>query len=139
MHPVYSWSRIGNLQSDPATVCEIFNTHFTEAVDEHVIPNLFPQSSNNKPTPKVSNFKKFYIRPIDDIELSKIISSFENSYSCGYDEVPMAVLKKAKLFLIKPIVHLINCSFITGIFPDQLKISRIKPIFKKGSEYDPSK
>ena len=60
--------------------------------------------------------------------------SFDNKYSTGYDEIPMPVIKKTKQFLIKPLVHLINSSFVSGIFPDKLKVSKVRPLFKKGDK-----
>lgn len=50
--------------------------------------------------------------------------------------MPVKLIKFAKDPLIKPLMQLINASFISGIFPDELKISRVRPIFKKGEEMD---
>ena len=36
------------------------------------------------------------------------------------------------MFLVKPLKFLINQTLTTGIFPRELKISRVKPLFKKG-------
>lgn len=106
-------------------------------VDNVIIPNL---STNNI---KVNNhncnkiYKKFHIKPVSEEELNKIILSFKNKYSSGYDEIPMPVIKHASKYLIKPIAHVINSSFVTGIFPNKLKISKIVTIFKKGNTNDP--
>ena len=35
-------------------------------------------------------------------------------------------------FLTKPIMELVNMSFVTGIFPSILKTSKVIPVFKKG-------
>ena len=40
------------------------------------------------------------------------------------------MLKYAKYFLIKPLTLLINQTLSTGIFPNELKISRVRPLFK---------
>lgn len=48
--------------------------------------------------------------------------------------MPVKLIKFAKDPLIKPLMHLINASFISGIFPDELKISRVRPIFRKGED-----
>ena len=45
------------------------------------------------------------------------------------------MIKKAQGPLIKPLTLLINQSLSTGIFPNKLKISRVKPLFKKGKVY----
>lgn len=48
--------------------------------------------------------------------------------------MPVKLIKFAKDPLIKPLMHLIKASFISGIFPDELKISKVRPIFKKEEE-----
>lgn len=46
---------------------------------------------------------------------------------------------RAKQFLIKPLTHLIiNSSFVSEIFPNTLKISKIRKLHKKGDENYPS-
>ena len=42
------------------------------------------------------------------------------------------MLKYAKAFLIKPLTLLINQTLSTRIFPNELKISRVRPSFKNG-------
>lgn len=39
-------------------------------------------------------------------------------------------IKFARPDLIKPLTHLVNTSLITEIFPEQFKISKIKPFYK---------
>ena len=45
------------------------------------------------------------------------------------------MIKKARGPLIKPLTLLRNQSLSTGIFSNKLKISRVKPLFKKGEVY----
>ena len=43
------------------------------------------------------------------------------------------MIKKAHDLLIKPLTLLINQSLSTGVLPNDLKISRVKPLFKRGN------
>ncbi len=45
----------------------------------------------------------------------------------------MPIIKFARHYLLRPLTHVINSSFISGIFPDRLKVSKTKPLFKSGS------
>jgi hypothetical protein len=65
-------------------------------------------------------------------EIGNIIDKMKLTHASGYDEIPIKVLKSCKHFIISPLSYIINRSLATGIFPDRLKFSEIKPIFKNG-------
>ena len=48
----------------------------------------------------------------------------------------MSLVKQCLGYFIKPLVHIYNVSFQTGIFPDMMKLAKIKPLFKKGDRQD---
>ena len=43
------------------------------------------------------------------------------------------------VILIKPLVFLINQSIIEGVFPDELKLAKVIPVYKAGSSMELSK
>ena len=48
--------------------------------------------------------------------------------------LPGDLLKALKANLCHPLTSIINMSFATGIYPDQLKTAKVIPIFKKGDK-----
>ena len=68
---------------------------------------------------------------ISCIEVKTIIYSLKNS-SAGWDEFPTCVGKKCIDSFATPLTYLINKSFSEGIFPSELKLARVVPIFKAG-------
>ena len=54
--------------------------------------------------------------------------------SWGHDGLSMKLIKRLKDVLSTPLSLLINQSLCTGIFPEKLKVAKIRPIFKKGDE-----
>ena len=54
--------------------------------------------------------------------------------SPAWDSLPAHILKACIIDYIKPLTYLINKSFETGTFPDELKIAKIVPIFKYGDK-----
>lgn len=124
---------------DPSKISNLFNEHFINSIEdivqkaqENISPSIFAMNRLNE----ISIEIPFRCDPVTDYEIYKIISNLKNKMSSGHDEVPLKLLKYVKYFLLKPLVHLINCSFITGIFPESLKISKIVPIFKRGDKSD---
>ena len=51
--------------------------------------------------------------------------------SCGVDGISSKLIKIIEPAIIKPLTLLINQVLNTGIFPDELKIAKVIPLFKK--------
>ena len=62
-------------------------------------------------------------------ELEYVCMTFK-SKAPGFDNIPMHIIKNSIKYISNPLLHLINLSFGKGIFPDQLKIAKLIPIFK---------
>ncbi len=57
--------------------------------------------------------------------------------SCGHDNISSILLKSISFEIHTIITLIINQSIVTGIFPDQLKIAKIKPVYKKDNPHIP--
>jgi len=71
-------------------------------------------------------------------EITSIIKSLKTKNSFGYDEISTKLLKISVTYISSPLTYICNKSISTGIFPEQLKYSIIKPLYKKGDKTDPS-
>ena len=80
------------------------------------------------------NINSIVVPEVSCIQVREIINSLNNS-SPGHDELPSIVAKACMDGFIKPITYLINESLTSGVFPSELKLARVVPIFKSG---DPS-
>ena len=79
---------------------------------------------------KASICNSFYIFPASAKEIENEISQLSSSKPSG----PFSsILKLLKTTLSKPLELIYNLSFSTGIVPDNFKIARVIPIYKKGS------
>jgi hypothetical protein len=78
-----------------------------------------------------------FVGPVTVMEMeSVIIVSLNKNASAGCDEIPMLVIKQCMGYIMKPLVHICNVSFKYGIFPDEMKIAKIKLLFKNGDKQD---
>ena len=59
--------------------------------------------------------------------------SLSSTKACGPSSISTSLLKTLKSVLSVPLQLLCNCSFSTGMVPDQFKVARVVPIHKKGS------
>ena len=72
------------------------------------------------------------------ILLPALIGSLNASKAVGYDNVPAYVLKVAAPIIALYQSFLIKYAFLNGIFPDNCKIAKVIPIYKKGKKDNPS-
>lgn len=114
--------------TDPTEIVELFNNYFID------ITNQSKKRTNNdkyNPNSIPMNLTSIYLGSCDESEILKIILSLKNSKSSGYDGISTKIVKYCALYLCKPISHIVNLSFSQGKFPEALKLSIIKPLFKK--------
>ena len=73
----------------------------------------------------------FKFQNIDEETVKKTIQSLLTKNSCGFDGISSKLIKIIEPAIIKSLTTLINQVLNTGIFPDELKIAKVVPIFKK--------
>ena len=78
---------------------------------------------------------KFVIAHVSNEEILDIINYLENK-STGPSSIPLKLLSPIPDLIILPLAYIINMSFITGEYPNLLKIVKVIPIHKGGSTQD---
>ena len=126
--------------SDPKEIGNVLNSHFCTTADR-VLEESRKQNSDT--VPEFESFitklhkptKLFNFRKVSPAEVKKVIAKLKNS--CA-GKIPTRFLKDASDCIAFPLAFIFSKSLELGIFPDNLKISRISAIFKgKGSRSDP--
>ncbi len=74
-----------------------------------------------------------FINPVSEDEVVCIIKSCKPKHSQESDDINMYVLSKVTDQIVKPLVHIFNLSFSSGIFPSEMKIAKVIPLFKSGN------
>ena len=83
---------------------------------------------------QTKNENSFFIFPTTKEEVIDVIDDLDCSKSTGPHSIPTDVFKFIKLIVSESLSDIINLSFSTGVFIDNLKVSKIIPIYKgKGS------
>ena len=121
------------LISDCKQITNGFNNFFA-----NIGPNLakiIPESRV-----RASDFIKYnatssmFLQPTCPEEIVGVINKFKNKTSFGYDGISMQLVKHIGEVISVPLAHIINISFETGTFPDNMKIAKIIPLYKAGDE-----
>ena len=72
----------------------------------------------------------FYIDPTTSEEIIDILHECKNKQSSGWDDIPMSIIKTVGSHIAVPLAHICNLSFSSGIFPKQMKLAKVTPIYK---------
>ena len=123
----------GKILTDKKQISEVLNNYFTtipKEIEEKVVkPKTNFNSYLQNPT-----LNSFFMTPTTSEEIENKIESLRNNKANGPASIPTKVLKECKHELSKPLEIIINLSFTNGVFPDSLKTSNVKPIFKSGDK-----
>src|SRR5215510_8183399 len=68
--------------------------------------------------------------------IDKINHSIKYKDSYGYDEISSRILKISAPYVLSPLTFIFNKILSTGVFPERLKFSDVKPLYKKGDTTD---
>ena len=71
-----------------------------------------------------------FLEPTTNTEITNIINTLKPKTSSGYDGINPKLLKKCTGSVAAPIAFITNLSLETGIFPSNMKLAKVVPIFK---------
>jgi DNA primase large subunit len=69
--------------------------------------------------------------PVTEMEIERVIKTLKGKPSAGIDEVPEIIVKKCSQFITKPLVHIFNALLASWVFPEKMKVAKIRPLYKK--------
>ena len=119
--------------TDSQSISETFNNFFSE-----IGGKLASKFSNDN----TSEFKKYLGTPVTNplvlsntsqAEILETIKSLKNTNSTGHDDLSTKFIKLSAPLLAPILEKLFNLSINSGVYPSNLKIAKVIPIFKKGN------
>ena len=124
----------GLFHNEPKAISETFNKFFSE---------IGGQLAQNFPNDDNSEFKNYlgtsvnhsmYLYNISEAEILSTIKSLKNNNSTGYNDFSTKFIKLSSGLIAPALTKIFNLAIITGTYPDNLKIAKVIPIFKKGDQ-----
>ena len=76
----------------------------------------------------------FELKTVGVDTILKILKDLPQTHSCGPDEIDGYILNISREVIARPLLHVINLSIRTGIFPKIWKLAKISPLHKKESK-----
>ena len=122
----------GSVIEDGKIIANKFNDFFIN-VGPTLAKNI-PSTKKNPTEYITQNIETvFAVSPVSDHEILKILGDLKDS-AAGWDELRPNMIKHVKQDIKLPLAHICNLSFGTGVFPSDLKIANVVPIFKANDE-----
>ena len=120
--------------SDKTIIANTFNNFFV---------NLGPNLAKNIPlidtdptkfiTHEIS--QSLFLLPVSENELNNVIKSLNNS-SPGADDITPRIVKRTWHLCSEPLLYILNLSFIQGVFPNELKVAKVIPLYKSNNKME---
>ena len=110
-----------------------FNSFFS-SIGNKIQNEIFSQHKSYSDFLKNSSQNSIFLTPTDPSEVASLISSLNTKKATGPNSIPSFIISKISKEVSIPLSSLINCSFVTGTFPTNLKVARIIPVHKQGSK-----
>ena len=128
-----------NLDSNPLNIANVFNTYFTN-IAGNLVKNLSRKGTtmNKNPLHYLHQNIKKQNSPIKldyttTHEINKIIHSLKCKDSYVYYEISTKIIQLSAAYILSPLTYTFNKILSTGTFPDRLKFSEVRPLFKNRS------
>ena len=116
-----------SITTNKTLISDKFNDFFTS-----IGPSLAKQIPQQNVSPmeymKEKLVNSMFMEPVKEDEVTTIISNLNNS-APGH-EITAGTLKGILAAISHPLVYILNLSLSEGLFPDELKIANVVPIYK---------
>ena len=118
---------------DPREIANRFCEYFTNVGPS--LANKLPDSGTSHDSYLTNRISEtIFCNPVTVTELKEIASSFKTGNACGFDRIKLDDIKCNIDSVAAPLAHTINQFISTGIVPNDIKIARVIPIYKKDEQ-----
>ena len=114
-------------------IAELFNEHF-DWIGEKLAKEIDPVDISLTQVRQTES--KFRFRKISSIKVFDTLNKLKNGKSTGLFHIPNKALSIAKDLIATSLADIFNACIKTKVFPDDLKIGKVTPIFKSERKDD---
>ena len=132
----------GHIVHDTKTNANVFKNFFSELAVSLV--NKLPKPIGLFGQQKIENYynqknipqNSFFFQKTSEERVFEILNDIDIKKACGIDNLHGQFLRDGAQVIKTPICQLVNIC-LGSFFPDQCKIAKLKPLYKKGKKVDP--
>ena len=124
----------GQELTDKKQIPEAFNNHFVNIGDK--LAGTVEQTDTCPMDNIAETNGRFSFKYIQPTQVFRVLSKLKNGKAVGIHNIPNKSLKLSKDIISNSLADIFNASIINNIFPVDLKIGRVTPLFKGDSRED---
>ena len=117
---------------NPCDIANEFNKYFSSIGPKmaeqfpysNILPHLLQQCDNS-----------FFLHETSVEEVQHLISNLKEGKALQQSDIPTKFLKMATSVVAPYLVRIYNCCMIEGVYPNELKIAQVIPVFKSGNTH----
>ena len=108
-----------------------FNKFFVD-IGQNLAKNIEPPSENVTVENYMGNCntQSIFLSSVEESEIINIVKNWKNKKSTGFDNIDMTIVKQVISHIVKPLSYICNMSLTSGIFPNNMKIAKVIPLYK---------
>ena len=114
--------------TNPAEVANESNKYFV-SIGQTLSRNVQSNRSYDEYLVENTNCQLIF-NPVNEEMVAKIINQLKNKSSYGHDGISNILIKQSQQCLTKSLTLIINQCLRSGCFPYQLKLSKVRPVYK---------
>ena len=116
---------------DPNIMAESLNSYFSQ-IGENIARTIPDGNKLFHEYLKNPNDSSIFFTPTNSFEIINIVNNLKTHKSPGFDGINNFLLKSVINQVVDPLVYIVNLSLLSGQVPNDMKLAKVIPIFKKG-------
>ena len=118
----------GSITDNKQVISDRFNDFFVNIGP--TLAKAIPQVRNHPVSFMGDRIEQsIFLEPVTEGEINQIIISL-NDNAPGYDDISAMLLKVSSMYISQPLTYICNLSLQEGVFPDELKVANVIPLYK---------
>ena len=118
----------GSILNDKKSIANAFNAYFVN-IGQTLASKISDLGINYRKFMPQQNNMSFLLSPVDDLEVKNIIAQLKDG-ATGKDGIKSKGLKCISDHVATPLTRLTNLSFSQGVFPNEVKVALVSPLYK---------
>jgi hypothetical protein len=111
-----------------------FNQFFLHSADKLIYLNTNCKTDYATTNDAIQNPNMLFLAPVTEEEVLQVSSKLKIKITADFD----MIVKQCIQTIEKPLTFTFNLSLSCGIFPNQMKMAKVRPIFTKGQKRPPN-